>query len=53
MGSKTIHTCGECEYYQEPFNDYPDRGMRECIVCNDWFCDECQADHALYECYNQ
>ena len=47
MGSITIHLCGNCEYYQEPHNDYPERGICECMNCTDWFCDECQSDHAV------
>lgn len=51
MTKQTIHICEDCEYYQEPFNDYPDRGMNECMSCNDWFCDECQKDHSVLCCF--
>jgi|AJXC01.1.fsa_nt_gi hypothetical protein len=51
MASKTIHLCDVCEYYQEPFNDYPDRSMFECNVCNNWYCDECHIEHATEECF--
>lgn len=52
MASITIHTCGNeiCGYYQEPYNDYPERGMNECMGCNEYFCDECSNDHA-FECW--
>jgi hypothetical protein len=47
MPTKTIHICTECDYYQEPFNDYPDRGICECMNCEEWVCDEHQRTHAL------
>lgn len=49
MASITIHTCGEesCGYYQEPYNDYPERGMNQCMGCSEYFCDECTKDHAV------
>ncbi len=47
----TLHTCSWCEYYQEPFDDYPERGMKECNCCHEWFCDECQKEHADQCCF--
>lgn len=53
MGTITIHTCTECEYYQDPQDDYAERGIVECIICEEWVCDECQQEHAEWECYNK
>jgi hypothetical protein len=53
MTSVTIHTCSDCEYYQEPFNDYPERGIYECLNCHEYFCDKCQKSHANTCCFEK
>jgi hypothetical protein len=52
MARKTIHVCENCEYYQEPHDDYPERCMFECHVCNEYFCDDCHEEHAMQECFD-
>jgi hypothetical protein len=52
LASITINLCKECEYYQEPHEENPERSMFECLVCKDWFCDECHEEHAMWECFN-
>lgn len=52
MSSKIIHSYDVCEYCPRvTFNNYHDRGMFECLICHNWYCDECHKEHAIEECF--
>lgn len=49
-----ITVCESCEYRQEPsspFNEEAVRGVYECDICKEYYCEECREEHAVMECY--